>query len=209
MDHNFWTQNPSRSSKLSKDSDCSRVSNENFSETQPSKALGPRPGEVGQCGLKVLHIWRHSQNIHNPQPIKFFKCRLEDLLRFFSLWTPINCFRRQSYNCAKPRAIQLFRYENPQKRLDTKVLTNYTHSALAVSPSDSCEPHKDHVQHQNSSASCARKLDKIYLSNDLTHKINWQNLYLLYLPPKNINFKHNNWLSTMNLRWKHVKMPSF
>jgi len=30
--------------------------------------LGVGSGEVGQGGLKVLHLWRHSQKIRNPQP---------------------------------------------------------------------------------------------------------------------------------------------
>jgi len=43
LDHNFWTRNPSKSSKVSKDSNCSQVSKARWS--------GPRPGEVGQDGL--------------------------------------------------------------------------------------------------------------------------------------------------------------
>jgi len=35
LDHNFWTWNPSRSSKVSKDSDWSLVSSKNFSEILP------------------------------------------------------------------------------------------------------------------------------------------------------------------------------
>jgi len=31
LDYNFWTRNPSRFSKVSKDSDCSLISNQNFS----------------------------------------------------------------------------------------------------------------------------------------------------------------------------------
>jgi len=34
------------SSKVSNDSDCSLVSNKNFSEILPSSDLGPGPGEV-------------------------------------------------------------------------------------------------------------------------------------------------------------------
>jgi len=30
LDHNFWNQNPSRSLKVTKDLDCSLVSNKNF-----------------------------------------------------------------------------------------------------------------------------------------------------------------------------------
>ena len=42
-------------------------------------ALGPRPDEVGQRGLKLLHLWHHSQKIQNPKPKDFCHCRLEDL----------------------------------------------------------------------------------------------------------------------------------
>jgi len=66
LDHNFRTRNPSRSSKVSKNSDCSLVSNKNFSKLLPSSSFGPRPGEVGQGGLKVLHLRHHSQKTHTP-----------------------------------------------------------------------------------------------------------------------------------------------
>ena len=48
LDNNFWTRNPSRSSKVSKDLDCSLKSNKNFSEILPSNGWRPGPGEVGQ-----------------------------------------------------------------------------------------------------------------------------------------------------------------
>jgi len=83
LDHNFWTQNPSRSSKLSKDSDCSLVSNKNFSEILPSNGLGPWPCEVGQGSLKALHLWRHSQKIHTPQPKNFFRVHTRRLATSF------------------------------------------------------------------------------------------------------------------------------
>jgi len=58
--------------KGSKHSDSSLVSNENFSET-----LWPSGWALGQAtqakiALKLLHLWRHSQKICNPQPKKFF-----------------------------------------------------------------------------------------------------------------------------------------
>jgi len=34
--------------------------------------LGPGPGKVGQGGLKVLYLWRHSQKIHTPKQKNFF-----------------------------------------------------------------------------------------------------------------------------------------
>ena len=56
LDHNFSTPNCNRSSKVSKKSDCSLVSNKNFSEILPSNGLGPGAGEVDQDGLKVLQL---------------------------------------------------------------------------------------------------------------------------------------------------------
>jgi len=58
--------------KGSKDSDASLVSNENFSET-----LWPSGCALGQAtwakmAPKVLHLWRQSQKIRNPQPKNFF-----------------------------------------------------------------------------------------------------------------------------------------
>jgi len=78
LDHNFSTKNPSKSSKVSKDLDCSLVSNKNFSEMLLSNGWRPGPGKVGQGGLKVLYLWHHSQKICNPQAKHFFECRLED-----------------------------------------------------------------------------------------------------------------------------------
>jgi len=63
LDHDFWTRTHSKSSKVSKDSDCSLVSDKNFSEILPSKGLTTGPGEVGQGGPKLLHLWRHSKKI--------------------------------------------------------------------------------------------------------------------------------------------------
>ena len=71
LDHNFWTQNPSRSSKVSKDSDCSLVTNKNLSEILPSNGWCPGPRKVGQGALKVLHLWRHSQKTRTPNQKNF------------------------------------------------------------------------------------------------------------------------------------------
>ena len=60
------------SSEVLKSSDCTLVSNKNFSEILPSNGLGPRPGEVRQGGLKGLQCWRHSQNIRTPNQKMFF-----------------------------------------------------------------------------------------------------------------------------------------
>jgi len=83
-DHNFWTRNPSRLSKVSKDSDCSLVPNKNFSEILTSNSLGPGSDEVGQGGLKVFHLWCHSQKIHTPNQ-KSFLVRTWRLAKSFEL----------------------------------------------------------------------------------------------------------------------------
>jgi len=51
--------------KESKDSEYTLVSNKNFSKTLPSNSSVPDD-------LKVLHLWRHSQKIRNPQPKHVF-----------------------------------------------------------------------------------------------------------------------------------------
>jgi len=58
--------------KGSKDMHLSLLSNENFSEI-----LWPSGWALGQVtwakmAQKLLHLWRHSQKIHNPQPKNFF-----------------------------------------------------------------------------------------------------------------------------------------
>jgi len=47
LGHNFWTRNPSKSIKVSKDSDFCLVFNKNLSELLPSSNLGLGPDEVG------------------------------------------------------------------------------------------------------------------------------------------------------------------
>ena len=84
--HNFWTQNLSRSSKVSKDSGCSLVSQKSFSEILPSNGFGPGPGKVGQNCLKVLHLWRHSKNPHPPTK-NFFWVQTARLAESFELFT--------------------------------------------------------------------------------------------------------------------------
>jgi len=39
----------------------------------PSNGLSPGPGEVGQGGLKFLHVWRHSEKIRTPNQNIFFR----------------------------------------------------------------------------------------------------------------------------------------
>jgi len=52
--------------------DCSLVSDKNFSEILPPNGWRPGPGKVVQGGLKVLHLWRHSQKNHTPPQAKNF-----------------------------------------------------------------------------------------------------------------------------------------
>jgi len=47
------------------------------------------PGKVGQGGLKVLQVCRHSQKIHNPNQKVFFECRLEDWPICLIPWTAL------------------------------------------------------------------------------------------------------------------------
>jgi len=63
---------PSRSSKLSKDSDCSLVSSKNFIEILQPNGWRPGPSKVGQGGQKALHLWRHSQKTCIPHTKNFF-----------------------------------------------------------------------------------------------------------------------------------------
>jgi len=72
IDHNFSTRNPSKSIKVSKDSDFSLAFDKNLSEILPSSSLGLGPDEVGQKGLKQLHLRDYSQKIWNPKPKFFF-----------------------------------------------------------------------------------------------------------------------------------------
>jgi len=56
-----------------------------------SSSLGPEPDEVSQKGLKLLHLWCHSQKIRNPKSKIFFiadskTCQMSSLLR---VWTAL------------------------------------------------------------------------------------------------------------------------
>jgi len=44
--------------------------------------MGSGPDEVGQKGLKLLHLWCHSQNIQNPKP-NFFLLQTRKPAEFF------------------------------------------------------------------------------------------------------------------------------
>jgi len=67
IDHNFWrSETPAGHPKYQK----TRI---------VSNSLGQGPGEVSQGGLKALHLWHHSQKIHNPQPEIFFQVQTRRL----------------------------------------------------------------------------------------------------------------------------------
>ena len=67
LGHHFRTRNPSKSSKVSKNSDYSLVSNKNLSKILSSSTLGQGPYEVGQKGLKILYSGHHSQKSLKPK----------------------------------------------------------------------------------------------------------------------------------------------
>jgi len=66
-------QNARKSIKGSKDSDSSLVSNGNFSETRWPGSWVLGQATWAKMAQKVLHLWRHSQKVHTPQPKKFFR----------------------------------------------------------------------------------------------------------------------------------------
>jgi len=66
--------------------DCSLVSSKNFSEILPPNGWRPGPGKVGQGGLKVLHLWRHSQKTHTPRQKIIFECNQLDWPIRLSRW---------------------------------------------------------------------------------------------------------------------------
>jgi len=86
LNHNFWTRNARKSIKGSKDWDSSLVYNENFSETlwPSSWALGH--ATWAKLTLKLLHLWRKSQKMHNPQPKIFFRVQSTWLADPFEPW---------------------------------------------------------------------------------------------------------------------------
>jgi len=86
LDRNFWTWNSSRSSKVSKDLDCSLVSNKNSSEILPSNGWQPGLGEVGQGGQKSSTYDVTHKKPAPPTKKFIFKCKLQDLSRLLTLW---------------------------------------------------------------------------------------------------------------------------
>jgi len=58
--------------KGSIDSDSSLVSNQNFSEILWPSGWALGQGTWAKTAQKLLHLWRQSQKIRNPQPKNFF-----------------------------------------------------------------------------------------------------------------------------------------
>jgi len=83
LGHKFWAQNHSRSSKASKNSDFSLVSNKNLSEILPSSGLGLGPDKVGQKDLKQLHLRCHSQKNETQNQKNFFSLQTQRLAKYF------------------------------------------------------------------------------------------------------------------------------
>ena len=109
------------SSKVSKGLDCRLVSNKNFSKLLPSNIWRPRPGKVGQGGLKVLHLCRHSQIIRTLNQKIFFECRREDLLGLLMLQPGPEHLPNGRNSRTKPRAFRCIFRKSP-KASDAKVL---------------------------------------------------------------------------------------
>jgi len=79
--------------KGSNDSDLSLVSNENFSEILWPKGLALGQVTWAKMTPTLLHLWCHSQNIHNPQPKNFFRVQSRRLADPFE---PLNSSLAQS-----------------------------------------------------------------------------------------------------------------
>jgi len=85
--------------KGSKDSVSSLISNENFIEM-----LWPSGWALGQVtwakmAQKLLHLWRHSQKICNPQPKNFFQVQSR---RLYDPFQPLNrSLAQRSYGIGK------------------------------------------------------------------------------------------------------------
>jgi len=70
--------------------------------------LGAGPGEVGQSGLKVLHLLRHPQKICNPQPKQFFSLPTKILAKSFEHLNSSLVLMVLELCLHKPHAIRLF-----------------------------------------------------------------------------------------------------
>jgi len=69
--------------------DVNLVSNKNLIEKIPSSGLGLGPDEMGQKGLKQLHLRRHSQKNETQNQKNFFHCRRKNLLNLSRVWTAL------------------------------------------------------------------------------------------------------------------------
>jgi len=65
--------------KSIKGSDSSLVSNQYFTEILWPSGLALGQVTWAKMAQKLLHLWRHSQKIHNPHPKKFFRMQTRRL----------------------------------------------------------------------------------------------------------------------------------
>jgi len=79
--------------KGSKDLDSSLVSNENLSETLWPSGWALDQATWAKMTPKLLHLWCHSQKIHNPLPQNFFWVQSTRLANPFE---PLNSSLAQS-----------------------------------------------------------------------------------------------------------------
>jgi len=93
LDHNFLTRNTRKSIEGSNDSDSSLVSNENFSEILWPSGWTLDQATRAKMAQKLVHLWRHSQKIHNLQPKIFSRV---DSRRLSDPFEPLNSSLAQS-----------------------------------------------------------------------------------------------------------------
>jgi len=121
--------------KLSKDSDCSLVSSKNFSKILSPNSWHPGPGKVGQGGLKVFHLWRHSQKNYTPQAKNFFWVQTRRLAASFDASTRfVTCTGAEIF-LHKPRAFKHFFPIIPESGRTPKCsgVTNFAHHTVEQS----------------------------------------------------------------------------
>jgi len=125
--HNFWTWNPSRSSKVSKDSDCSLVSYKNFSKILIlSNGWHPGPGEVGQGGLSTYDV-THKISVPTNQQNVFWMQTRRLAASFDTLSIALTGPEKFPH---KVTCVFVFFSRSRQKRPDAKVLSSKVQKIL-------------------------------------------------------------------------------
>jgi len=144
---------------VSKDSNCSLVSNKNFSEILPSKSWRPGPGEVGQ---KVLHLWCHSQKNPQPPSKKLFWMQTTRLAASFHFDQVHNPYRSGDIPTQSHVQSSCFFCKPLELNLDVKVLTLWEPAYEYIVPRFQPKTISFRLpcQHPSSSTNCARELCK-------------------------------------------------